>query len=126
MRSRPEALFHRKWTRTVVQQALARLEGAPGRLEAFRLRIDGLSLREVAAKTGLTEEGAKSAVRRMRERFREILAEQILPELASRQHLEEELADCLSEIPCPAAPARVVQGVEESHGKREAARPSRR
>ena len=51
----------------------------------------GQSYREVASKTGLSEEAVKKAVQRMRRRYYELFRQEIAQTVASPDEVEEEL-----------------------------------
>lgn len=83
----PERLFERQWARSVVQQALHRLE--TGIREAGRERMygecrdlllgdrDDVSYREIAARLELSEGALRVQVHRLRRRLRELVLDEI-------------------------------------------------
>jgi RNA polymerase sigma-70 factor (ECF subfamily) len=96
----PEKLYERRWVLTLLEQALARLRdesAAAGkavlfqRLRSFVAVENEVSCAEVAAELGLTESAAKAALHRLRERYREILRDEIARTVASPAELEAEI-----------------------------------
>ena len=81
-----EKIFERRWAMTLLEQALARLRDeavVAGKAELFeRLRdfVAGeseTSCGEVAAQLGQTESAVKSALHRLRQRYRDLVREEI-------------------------------------------------
>ena len=97
----PETVFERKWAMAVVDRVLGRLAAeAPegeSRRRFERLRgylVDagpGSSYREAAAELGMTEDAVKSAVYRLRQRFAEILREEIGHTVQAPADVDEEI-----------------------------------
>lgn len=96
----PETLYERQWAETMLQHALWRLrEEFDGggkvsrfdRLKPFLLRRKETSYREAAADLGLTEGALKSAIHRMRERFVQILREEIGQTVATPEEVDAEI-----------------------------------
>jgi RNA polymerase sigma-70 factor (ECF subfamily) len=93
-------LFDRRWATTLLQVVLQRLaeeQGARGRASQFDdlrqyLVAEGEpeSYEKVAQRLGLTVTGTRMAVSRLRERYREMLQEEILRTVASAEDAEEE------------------------------------
>jgi RNA polymerase sigma-70 factor (ECF subfamily) len=83
----PERLFERNWALTLLEQVLARLKSEmirddKGRLfESLKIFLTGegrgAPYRQLAADLGLTEGAVKVAVYRLRQRYRELLLEEI-------------------------------------------------
>ncbi len=80
----PESVFDRNWARSTVGQVSSRLRDeyeAAGELERFetlRFTLEdprAVPYAEIAEPLGLTEAGVKSAVHRLRRRFRELVRE---------------------------------------------------
>ena len=96
-----EKLFERRWAMTLLEQVLARLEQefvALGNAALFaELQVFLLgekaetSHADIAAKLGLTEGAVKSAVYRLRRRYRDLLHEEIAQTLTTTDEVEEEL-----------------------------------
>ena len=97
----PETIYERRWAMTLIDQVLARLardfyETGKGELfahlEPFLVEGSrGQSYREVAMKTGLSEEAVKKAVQRMRRHYYELFRLEIAQTVASPNEVEEEL-----------------------------------
>ncbi|NLF30141.1 MAG: sigma-70 family RNA polymerase sigma factor [Planctomycetes bacterium] len=104
----PEKVFERTWAIAVLNQVVTRLEGeysARGRDDTFsalRHCLDGQtdtqSYTELAERLGMTETALRVTVHRMRQRYRELLREEILQTVADPGLVDEELrylAQCL-------------------------------
>lgn len=96
----PEKLYERRWVLTLLEQALTRLRdesAAAGKAELFqRLRSfvageNELACADVAAEMGLSESATKAALHRLRERYREILRDEIARTVASPAEIEGEI-----------------------------------
>lgn len=97
----PAQLFERRWAVTLLDEVLQRLRAeyvADQRIATFaalRPALVGenssLPYIELAAKLGLSESGVKSAVRRLRRRYRQLLLEEISQTVASPGEVEDEL-----------------------------------
>src|SRR6516225_4423814 len=97
----PDVLYDRGWARAVLAQALSRLreeyaftKHGPA-FEALKDYIwgerSGLSCAQLGQEVGLSEEAAKKAVQRMRQRFAQLLREQIAETVSTPVELEDEL-----------------------------------
>jgi RNA polymerase sigma factor (sigma-70 family) len=97
----PEESFDRTWGETLLGLALTRLrqdfESAGKRerfdeLKPFLLGEPEVNrYAQVAARLGLSEQGVKSAVHRLRRTFRELVREEIAHTVATRAEIDEEL-----------------------------------
>jgi len=97
----PEESFDRNWAETLLASVLARLraefEGAGKRtrfdeLKPFLLgEPEAGAYAKVAGRLELSEQGVKSAVHRLRQRFRELFREEIAHTVATRSEIDEEL-----------------------------------
>jgi RNA polymerase sigma-70 factor (ECF subfamily) len=97
----PDQVFERRWAQAVMQSALDRLRleySARGQATLFdRLQNyqphepGGRTYAQLGEELGLAEAGVKSAVRRMRERHRELLRKEIAHTVARPEEVEEEL-----------------------------------
>jgi RNA polymerase sigma-70 factor (ECF subfamily) len=96
----PEKLFERRWALALLQQVMARLRDefeAKGkarlfdRLRGFLVGEKGVGYRQAADELGLSEGAVKVAVHRMRQRYRELLHEEIARTVGAPEEVEEEL-----------------------------------
>jgi RNA polymerase sigma-70 factor (ECF subfamily) len=97
----PDVLFDRQWAMTLLERTLTLLRDeyvATGRaalFEALRACLGkeetALPYAEIAAQLKLTEGAVKMAVRRLRNRYREILRAEIAGTVASPEEIEEEI-----------------------------------
>jgi RNA polymerase sigma-70 factor (ECF subfamily) len=95
-----ERIYERRWAMTLLEQALTRLRdenAAAGKTELFeQLRgfVAGdsdVSCGEVAVQLGLTESAVKSSLHRLRERYRELVREEIAHTVADPTEIEAEI-----------------------------------
>ena len=95
-----EKIFERRWAMTLLERALARLRDeavVAGKAEWFeRLRdfVAGdseVSCREAAVQLGQTESAVKSAVHRLRQRYRGLVREEIAQTVADPAEIEAEI-----------------------------------
>jgi RNA polymerase sigma factor (sigma-70 family) len=104
----PEDLYERRWAAIVMEQARVRLreEYASARkgMLYYKLRVletddeRSETYAEVAAQLGMTESGVKSAAQRMRQRYGELLREEIAHTVASPAEIDEELKHLLAVV----------------------------
>jgi DNA-directed RNA polymerase specialized sigma24 family protein len=96
----PERLFERRWALALLQQVMARLRGefeAKGkgrvfdRLRNFLIGEKGVGYRKAGQELGLSESAVKVQVHRLRERYRELLHEEIGRTVGSPEEIEEEV-----------------------------------
>lgn len=98
----PERLFEKRWAEAVLGQVLERLrsefDGANVKrfevLKPFLVEVKGaISYLEAAQVLGMTESAIKSAVHRMRQRWRELMREEIAQTLnaATASEVDEEI-----------------------------------
>jgi DNA-directed RNA polymerase specialized sigma24 family protein len=96
----PEKLFERRWALALLQQVMARLRGefeAKGkgrvfdRLRNFLIGEKGVGYRKAGQELGLSESAVKVQVHRLRERYRELLHEEIGRTVGSPEEIEEEV-----------------------------------
>lgn len=95
-----DKLFDRRWALTLLEQVVRRLgdeQVAAGKREQFEALKEsittagrGTPYAELAAKLGLSEGAIKVAVHRLRQRYREILEEEIANTVATCEQIEEE------------------------------------
>jgi len=106
--STPEKAFEKRWALTLLEQVLARLRddfSASGKAEQFeRLKIllwgekGAPAYAEIAAKLGLSEGALKVAVHRLRQRYRELLREEVAHTVASPAEVDEEIRHLITII----------------------------
>ena len=97
----PDRLFERSWALTVLDNVMNRLEAEMAAAEKGQLfylarahlcgAYDAIPYREVAAKLEMTEGAIKVAVHRMRNRYREILREEIAQTVSHPREVDEEI-----------------------------------
>ena len=100
-RTTPEQIFDRRWALAVLEEVLNRLRReyeAEGRAEHFTALNpclvgdrDTQPYSELAQKLGVTEGTVKSAVHRLRQRYRHLLREEIASTVASPGEVDDEL-----------------------------------
>ena len=89
----PETVLNRAWARSLLDQSLADLKGAPAHMKAFRLYLDGDSYESIAERTGMSQTAAKVAVHRLRGKLRQILIGRIAETVDSEDDLNAELSE---------------------------------
>lgn len=99
--SSPEAIFDRAWAQQVLATVLQRLrdentrEGGCERFESLKGFLlgdrGGEPYEQLAQRLGTTESGIKSAVHRLRQRFRELFREEIARTVDSPAAVDDEL-----------------------------------
>ena len=96
----PERIFEQQWALSLLNQVLARLQAemnADGKAALFDALKDHLTgsravgYRATAARLGMTEGAVKVAAHRLRQRYRELLREEIAQTVASPDEIEEEV-----------------------------------
>jgi RNA polymerase sigma factor (sigma-70 family) len=97
----PAKTFERQWAMTLLQQAVARLRdeftasGKNALFEEIKVFLTGekraASYAELATRLGTTEAALKMAVSRMRERYGELLREEIANTVSDPKDVDEEL-----------------------------------
>jgi DNA-directed RNA polymerase specialized sigma24 family protein len=103
-----ERLFERRWTLSLLENVLARLEveaARTGKSEIYtRLRpmLEGggraATYREVATALGMREGTVKVAVHRLRSRYRELLREEVARTVVDPAEVDAELGDLLDAL----------------------------
>ncbi len=102
----PEKMFERRWAEALLETVLERLRGESerlGQLERFEFLKPALvseksySAAELAARLGVAESSAYSAVHRLRQRYRELLRDEIAQTVSGPGEIEEELR-CLLRV----------------------------
>lgn len=102
----PERLFERRWALTVLDQVLARLQAehsAESKQSLFEKLKPFLTggreaggYAEAGAELGMTEGAVKTAVHRLRRRYRELLRDEIAQTVAGPEEIDEEIRYLLS------------------------------
>jgi RNA polymerase sigma-70 factor (ECF subfamily) len=96
----PERVFQRRWARAVLDAALARLrqefvqQGKAGLFDSLKVHLSSSSLpgaANAADELGLTESAVKSALYRMRRRYRDVLREEVAATVDDFDGVDEEL-----------------------------------
>lgn len=110
-RFEPERLFDRRWAQQLSKLALDRLgdetdlEGVPGRFDRLRRYLlaepEPGAYEATASELGLSVNGVKTAVRRLRLRFGAILREEVARTVAEPGDVEDELGYLLSVLSTP-------------------------
>jgi len=95
-----DKLFERRWALTLLEQVLSRLrdeQAAAGQREAFEQLKEflvaggrGTPYAELAGRLGASEGAVKVAVHRLRQRYRQLLEEEIANTVTSPEEAEEE------------------------------------
>jgi RNA polymerase sigma-70 factor (ECF subfamily) len=103
----PERIFQRRWARTLLDRVVGRLEaefqsaGKGDVLGTIKSCLAGEGdgrYGELAQKTNLSESGVKSAVRRMRQRYRTLLRAEVMSTVADPAETDDELRFLLQAI----------------------------
>ncbi|MFN3485503.1 MAG: RNA polymerase sigma factor [Planctomycetota bacterium] len=92
----PERVLHRAWARSLWERSIAQLEGEPSHREAFRLYLADADYKTIAARTGLSEAAAKTAVHRIKAQLKEIVLGHLRRTASSEQEVQAELSDFLA------------------------------
>ena len=97
----PEKLFERQWALAVLEQVLGRLQAecvAEGKRKNFEVLKQFLTVgknagghAQAAAELGMTEGAVKTAVHRLRRRYRTLLREEIAQTVASPEEIDDEI-----------------------------------
>jgi RNA polymerase sigma-70 factor (ECF subfamily) len=97
----PERLFQRQWVITLLDQVLDRLrcecqtEGKSEHFERFKGLLGGRtpddSITDAATALGLSPEAGRQAVHRLRQRYRELLREEVARTVANPAEVDDEL-----------------------------------
>jgi RNA polymerase sigma-70 factor (ECF subfamily) len=101
-----DKIYERRWALTLLEQVLTRLEAdyrAAGNAKLFDClkeflsdEPDRRSQAEVAAELGMTENAVKQAFHRLRQRYRQLLRDEIAQTVAVPGDVEEELRHFIS------------------------------
>ena len=104
----PDKLFDRRWAMTVLDQATTKLKNemtAAGK-ESHFIEMKGfltggkgeVRYTEVAEKLSISEAAVKTAVHRLRHRYRALLGDEIAHTVDTKQHIQEELRELLTAL----------------------------
>jgi RNA polymerase sigma-70 factor (ECF subfamily) len=101
----PDRLYEQEWAQTLLARVLSRLReefdgaGRKGRfdeLKVFLLEDKGaVSYAEMAARLGVSESAVKSGIWRLRQRYGELVREEIAQTVTSESEVEEEIRHLL-------------------------------
>ena len=101
----PERIFERRWATALLDRTLVRLRGqytAQGKSTLFEQLKTTLaeprpaeSYAVIAGRLGLTEAAVKMAVHRLRERYRQVLRDEVAETVANSEEVEDELRQVL-------------------------------
>jgi DNA-directed RNA polymerase specialized sigma24 family protein len=97
----PDKLYDRRWALTVLDQVMAKLrkemcaEGKTDQFEQMKTFLkeskDDTTYTCVAENLGITETAARTAVHRLRKRYRQLLVAEIADTVETKQDVEQEL-----------------------------------
>ncbi len=106
----PDKLFERSWALTVLRGATDKLEAewsAMHKQELFKHLVvylapveETASYRDMAAELNMSEAAVKTAVHRMRKRYRELLRREVAQTLATEKQVEDELRELFAAFSC--------------------------
>src|SRR5438128_8326546 len=104
----PETIYQRRWALTLLEQALARLRqeftdsGKRPLFETLKptLTGDGSSApyAQIGETLGITEQAVKVAVHRMRQRYKELLRDEIAQTVSTTEEIDDELRDLFNAV----------------------------
>ena len=102
----PERLYERRWALTVLESVLDPLRdemnaaGKSASFDALRPFLSdaagAMSYADAVARLGVTEAATRKAVQRLRERYRELLREEVAHTVGAPHEVESELRDLLN------------------------------
>ena len=102
----PDRLYERSWAITVLEHAMLRLESefaSSDKADLFdHLRgyltaePDVIPYRDVAERLKMTEGAVKMAVYRLRNRYRDVLREEVAQTVATKEQIDEEIRELLA------------------------------
>jgi RNA polymerase sigma-70 factor (ECF subfamily) len=106
----PEKLFERRWALALLQQVMMRLRDEFeskdkgrlfDRLRDFLVGDKGTGYRAAADELGLSEGAVKVAVHRLRQRYRQLLHQEIVRTVAAPDEVEEEVRSLFAAVASP-------------------------
>jgi DNA-directed RNA polymerase specialized sigma24 family protein len=101
-----EQLYDRRWALDLLDRGLARLQaefneaGKAAQFAALRFSLTGekIPLAEVAARLGMSEGAVKVAIHRLRERYRNLIRDEITETVTSPEDVDAELAELFAAL----------------------------
>jgi RNA polymerase sigma factor (sigma-70 family) len=104
----PETIYERRWALALLEQALARLRqemanaGKEKLFECLKGALEGEgpleSYARIGTELGVSEQGVKVAVYRLRRRYQELLRAEVAQTVASPEEIEDELRDLFAAV----------------------------
>jgi len=104
----PDKLYDRRWAMTVLEQVMAKLrnemraEGKTDQFDQLKAFLAGnkgdVRYAEVAENQGISEAAVKTAVHRLRKRYRRLLIAEIADTVETQQDVEQELRHLLAAL----------------------------
>ena len=104
----PDRLFERRWARTILDGALARLRAeyaAAGKAEEYEVlkafepgEQKTISYADAAARLGVSEGAVKSMIHRLRERHRQLVRDEVAQTVSNGAEVDEELHHLIAVI----------------------------
>ncbi|MEX2141530.1 MAG: sigma-70 family RNA polymerase sigma factor [Pirellulales bacterium] len=105
--STPETIYDKRWALALLERSLGRLgeelaaAGHATRFAELKGYLSGegrLPYAEISLRLGMSEGAVKVAVHRLRERYRELLREEVAHTVASRDDIDDELRHLITTI----------------------------
>ena len=97
----PERLYERRWAQTILDEVFRKLamdyQGAEQakRFETLKVFLveteDAVSYAAAAARLGMTESAVKSAIHRLRQRYRDLFRAEVANTVATSSEVDEEI-----------------------------------
>jgi RNA polymerase sigma factor (sigma-70 family) len=103
----PETIFQQRWVQALLEQVMTRLKAEfseTGKAERFEvlsgllLDPEGASQAEAAERLGMSESAVKSAMHRMRQRYAELVREEISNTVAHPTDVDQEIRELFSAL----------------------------
>jgi len=106
----PERLFERSWALAVLERTMARLQAESASTNKQKLfehlkvyltaEKSSVPYRDVAAKLDMTEGAVKVAVHRLRQRYRQLLRDEIAQTVTTEDQIDEEIRELFAALAC--------------------------
>lgn len=103
-----QKLYERTWALTLLERTLTHLQEEwsqtkkPEQFEHLKVYLtagkDSVPYRDMANHLGMTEEGVRVAVHRLRRRYRDLLRDEIAQTVSSEEQIEEEIRDLFTAL----------------------------